>query len=163
MRLLRTIATLTLLLAEAALWPAGASAQEINFDQINKFESLGTGTLHVGAPPKAIIDESERHVVILTIWDADAETKVYWRSPDGNDSRTTIIPGKGIQTFQTAGEFKLEAIGEPDREVNYGYVLLGLRSRGGTLKSRCPSSGRYLTLIRHQPMSARMSAFGGTP
>jgi len=82
MRLLRTIATLTF--AGAALWPAGASAQEINFDQINKFESLGTGTLHVGAPPKAIIDDSERHVVILTIWDADAETKVYWRSPDGN-------------------------------------------------------------------------------
>jgi hypothetical protein len=24
-------------------------------------------------------------------------------------------------------EFKLEAIGEPNREVNYGYVLLGLR------------------------------------
>jgi hypothetical protein len=117
-----------LLLAGAALWPAGASAQEINFDQIDKFESLGTGTLHVGAPPKVIIDDSERHVVILTIWDADAETKVYWRSPDGNDSRTTIIPGKGIQTFQTAGEFKLEAVGEPNRQVNYGYVLLGLRS-----------------------------------
>jgi hypothetical protein len=47
------------------------------------------------------------------------ETKVYWRSPDGNDARTTIIPGKGIQTFQTAGEFKLEAVGEPNREVNY--------------------------------------------
>jgi hypothetical protein len=106
-----------------------AAAQEINFDQINKFESLGTGTLHVGAPPKTIIDDSERHVVILTIWDADAETKVYWRSPDGNDARTTVIPGKGIQTFQTAGEFRLEAIGEPNREVNYGYVLLGLKSR----------------------------------
>ena len=65
--------------------------------------------------------------MILTIWDADAETKVYWRSPDGNDARTTIIPGKGIQTFQTAGAFKLEAVGEPNREVNYGYVLLGLR------------------------------------
>jgi hypothetical protein len=70
---------------------------------------------------------SVQHVVILTIWDADAQTKVYWRSPDGNDARTTIIPGKGIQTFQTAGEFKLEAVGEPNREVNYGYVLLGLR------------------------------------
>ena len=81
---------------------------------------MGTGTLHAGAPPKTIIDDSERHVVMLTIWDADAETKVYWRSPDGNDARTTIIPGKGIQTFQTAGEFKLEAIGEPNREVNYG-------------------------------------------
>jgi hypothetical protein len=130
MRPLRTVAILALLLAaRAAIWPDGASAQEINFDQINKFESLGTGTLHVGAPPKTIIDDGERHVVVLTIWDADAETKVYWRSPDGNDPRTTMIPGKGIQTFQTAGEFKLEAVGEPNREVNYGYVLLGLRKR----------------------------------
>jgi hypothetical protein len=126
-KLLPTVAILALLLAGAALSPEAASAQEINFDQINKFESLGTGTLHVGAPPKTIIDDDERHVVILTIWDADAETKVYWRSPDGNDDRTTMIPGKGIQTFQTAGEFKLEAVGEPNREVNYGYVLLGLR------------------------------------
>jgi hypothetical protein len=126
-KLLPTVAILALLLAGAALSPEAASAQEINFDQINKFESLGTGTLHVGAPPKTIIDDGERHVVVLTIWDADAETKVYWRSPDGNDDRTTMIPGKGIQTFQTAGEFKLEAVGEPNREVNYGYVLLGLR------------------------------------
>ncbi len=64
--------------------------------------------------------------MILTIWDADAETKVYWKSSDGND-RTTIIPGRGIQTFQTAGEFRLEAIGEPNRRVKYGYMLLGLR------------------------------------
>ena|SRR5689334_15527027 len=124
---LRAFAILALACAIETLLPGNASAQEINFDQINKFESLGTGTLHVGAPAKTIIDDGERHVVILTIWDADAETKVYWRSPDGNDARTTIIPGKGIQTFQTAGEFKLEAIGEPNREVNYGYVLLGLR------------------------------------
>src|SRR5262249_56562534 len=102
---------------------APGTARARNFDQINKFESLGTGTLHVGAPPKTIIDDGERHVVVLTIWDADAETKVYWRSVDGNDSRTTMIPGKGIQTFQTAGEFKLEAVGEPNREVNYGYVF----------------------------------------
>jgi hypothetical protein len=126
MKLLRTVAFLALLFAGAVRLDS-AAAQEINFDQINKFESLGTGTLHVGAAPKTIIDDGERHVVILTIWDADAETKVYWRSPDGNDARTTVIPGKGIQTFQTAGEFRLEAIGEPNREVNYGYVLLGLR------------------------------------
>ena len=43
MRLLRTIATLTLLLAGAALWPAGASAQEINFDQIDKFKFWARG------------------------------------------------------------------------------------------------------------------------
>ena len=92
---LRAFAVLVLICAIDALLPGGASAQEINFDQINKFESLGTGTLHVGAPGKTIIDDGERHVVILTIWGADAETKVYWRSPDGTDARTTIIPGKG--------------------------------------------------------------------
>jgi hypothetical protein len=32
-----------------------------------------------------------------------------------------------LAMFETAGEFKLEAIGEPNREVEYGYVLLGLR------------------------------------
>jgi hypothetical protein len=37
------------------------------------------------------------------------------------------MPGKGIQTFQTAGEFRLEAIGEPNRSVEYGYMLLGMR------------------------------------
>ena len=90
-------------------------------------KSLATGTLHVGAPPKTIVDDGERHVIILTIWGADAETKVYWRSPDGNAPSTTVIPGRGVQTFQTLGEFKLEAVGEPNREVQYGYVLLGLR------------------------------------
>jgi hypothetical protein len=124
--LLRVLAVLILVCGSGTLLPGGASAQEINFDQINRFESLGTGTLHFGSPPKTIIDDGDRHVVILTIWDADAETKVYWRSPDGNDAHT-VIPGKGVQTFQTAGEFKLEAVGEPSREVNYGYVLLGLR------------------------------------
>ena len=62
---------------------------------------------------------------MLTIWDADAETKVYWRSAGG--PRTTVIPGRGIQTFQTLGELKLEAVGDPNHEVQYGYVLLGLQ------------------------------------
>ncbi len=102
-------------------------AQEIDFGQIDKFESLGTGTLQVGAVPKVIVDDGEQHTVILTIWEADAETKVYWTSPDGKVSRTTIVPGKGVQTFQTAGEFRLEAIGEPNHMVQYGYVLLHLK------------------------------------
>jgi hypothetical protein len=127
-REVHVVAALALLLcAGAAPVSEAAHAEEIDFDRIDKFESLTTGTLRVGAPPKTIVDDGERHVVILTIWDADAETKVYWRSLDGNAPKTTIIPGKGIQTFQTAGEFKLEAIGEPNREVEYGYVLLGLR------------------------------------
>jgi hypothetical protein len=106
---------------------SNASAQEIDFGQIDKFEALGTGTLHVGAAPKIIVDDDEQHTVILTIWDADAETKVYWTSADGDVARTTIVPGKGVQTFQTAGEFRLQAIGEPSHEVKYGYVLLHLR------------------------------------
>ena len=127
-RKVRVVATLALLLCAGATPVSEAAyAEEIDFGRIDKFESLTTGTLRVGAPPKTLVDDGERHVVILTIWDADAETKVYWRSLDGNAPKTTIIPGKGIQTFQTAGEFRLEAIGEPNREVEYGYVLLGMR------------------------------------
>jgi hypothetical protein len=123
---LRTLA-LALLCGRVLFSPDNGYAQELDFGQINKFESLGKGTLNVGAPPKTIIDDGERHIVILTIWDADAETKVYWKPPDADAPRTTVIPGRGIQTFQTVGEFKLEAIGEPNRQVEFGYVLLGLR------------------------------------
>jgi hypothetical protein len=122
----RIITALAPLLAVIFL-AADAQAQEIDFDQINKFESVGKGTLNVGEPPKTIVDDNERHVVILTIWDADAETKVYWKPADADAPRTTVIPGRGIQTFQTVGVLKLEAIGEPNRQVQYGYVLLGLR------------------------------------
>jgi hypothetical protein len=107
--------------------PTATSAQETDFGKIDKFESLGSGTLHVGSPPKTIVDDDQRHVVILTIWDAHAETKVYWRSPDGNAPRTTVVSGPGVQTFHTLGEFKLEAVGEPNHEVQYGYLMLGLR------------------------------------
>jgi hypothetical protein len=67
MNLLPAVVCFALLFGTAAVWPDAAPTQEINFDQINKFESLGTGTLHVGAPPKTIIDDGERHVVVLTI------------------------------------------------------------------------------------------------
>jgi hypothetical protein len=125
----RVALALALLCAGAAPVPGAANAQEIDFGKIDKFESLATGTLHVGSPPKTIIDDGEQHIVILTIWDADAETKVYWRSLDGNAPRTTVMPGRGVQTFQTAGEFRLEAIGEPNHRVEYGYMLLGLRKQ----------------------------------
>ena len=123
----RVALALALLCTGGAPLPEAANAQEIDFGKIDKFESLATGTLHVGSPPKTIIDDSEQHIVILTIWDADAETKVYWRSLDGNAPRTTVMPGRGVQTFQTAGEFRLEAIGEPNHRVEYGYMLLGLK------------------------------------
>jgi hypothetical protein len=120
----RTIASLALLFAVTALDADTAPAQEINFDQINKFES--SGNLHVGAPAKTIIDDSERHVVILTIWDADAETKVYWRSPDGNDAARRSYPGKASRLFKPPESSNLKPSVSQNREVNYGYVLLGL-------------------------------------
>ncbi len=123
----RVMAALVLLCSAVTPVSETAYAQEFDFSQIDRFESFGTGTLHVGSPPRTIVDDDERHVVILTIWDADADTKVYWRSPDGNVPRTTIVPGKGVQTFETAGEFKIEALGDPNYRVDYGYVLLGLR------------------------------------
>jgi hypothetical protein len=134
---LRIAAAVMLLGAIAVVLPEQISAQEIDFGKVDKFESLASGTLHVGAPPKTIVDDGERHVVILTIWDADAETKVYWRSSDGNAPRTTTIPGRGVQTFQTLGEFKLEAVGEPNHEVQYGYVILVF---GNEAKSSRPAT-----------------------
>jgi hypothetical protein len=57
----RIVAALALLCAGAAPVSEAAYAQEIDFGKIDKFESLGTGTLHVGSPPKPIIDDGERH------------------------------------------------------------------------------------------------------
>ena len=121
--------TLALMGAGVAVPLPNAHAQEIDFGKIDKFESFGTGTLHVGSPPKTIIDDGERHAIVLTIWDADAETKVYWKSLDEKADRTAEIPGRGVQTFQTVGEFRLEAVGEPYHEVKYGYVVLRLKDK----------------------------------
>jgi hypothetical protein len=125
---LRALALRVLLLAATVVPPTQGRAQETDFSKIDKFESISSGTLRVGSPAKTIVDDGERHIVILMIWDAGAETKAYWRSPDGNAPRTTIIPRRGVQTFQTVGEFRLEAVGEPNREVQYGCVLLGLQN-----------------------------------
>ena len=126
---LRFLAFLPLMCAALIFPPRSSRAQDINFDQIDKFELFGTGTLDVGSPPKTIIEDDERHTVILTVWEADAQTKVYWKSLDGGGPRTTVMPGRGVQTFQTAGEFKLEAVGEPYHQVKYGYVLLRLKKQ----------------------------------
>lgn len=126
---LRRAATAALLLGAGLAPAATARAQELDFGQIDKFESLGTGTLHVGEPPKTIVDDGDRHTVFLTIYEADARTKVYWKSLDDGAPRTTVIPGRGVQAFQTAGLLRLEAVGEPAREVKYGYVLLRLKNR----------------------------------
>jgi hypothetical protein len=86
---------------------ADARAQEIDFDQINKFESVGKGTLTVGEPPKTIVDDNERRVVILTIWDADAETKVYWKPSDA-EKPVSIFPEHALKArFEVTFSAKL--------------------------------------------------------
>ncbi|MGC2333567.1 MAG: hypothetical protein WA581_19105 [Candidatus Acidiferrales bacterium] len=118
------------LLCTGAFVPSGnVRAQAIDFSQIDAFESMGTGTLHGGSPAKTIVDDNEQHTVVLTIWESDTDTKVHWKSLDGNLPRTTIVPGSAVQIFQTAGEFRLEALGDKNRSVKYGYLLLGLKKR----------------------------------
>ena len=72
---LHVVAALALLCAGTILTTRHGFAQEIDFGAIDKFQSLGSGTLHVGDPPKSIVDDDERHAVLLTIWDADARRK----------------------------------------------------------------------------------------
>ncbi|HEX4410452.1 MAG TPA: hypothetical protein VH206_16885 [Xanthobacteraceae bacterium] len=124
---LRGFAIAALLCGGVTGAPIHLHAQQIDFSQIDKFESLGTGTLEVGSPPKTIVDDAEPHTIFLTIYEADAGTKVYWKTIDGGAAKTTDIPGRAVQAFQTAGSFRLEASGEPGREVKYGYVLLKLK------------------------------------
>ena len=119
------VATIVALLCTAVVFVSeDVCAQVIDFSQIDAFESTGTGTLHGTSQPKTIINDDERHTVFITIWESDTDTKVYWKSPDENLPRTSIIHGTGVQAFQTAGEFKLEALGDENHSVNYGYVLL---------------------------------------
>ena len=120
----RIVTILVLLCTAVFLVSEDVCAQVIDFSQIDAFESMGTGTLHGASQPKTIIDDGERHTVFITIWESDTDTKVYWKSLDGNLPGTTIIHGTGVQEFQTAGEFRLEALGDANHSVNYGYVLL---------------------------------------
>jgi hypothetical protein len=129
---LETLRRVTLIMA--LVWtiiflPENGRTQEIDFGQIDSFESAGTGTLHGSAPPKTIIEDGDRHTVLLTILDADTDTKVYWKPLNEVLPRTTTLPGRGVQIFQTDGVFKLEAIGDQARSVKYGYVLLRLKKQ----------------------------------
>jgi hypothetical protein len=128
LRTLVSVAGSLLVLGGVVLASRSVQAEDIDFGQINKFESLGTGTLRVGSPPKTIIDDDARHMVILTIYESDADTKVYWKPLDASDVRTTVMPGRGVETFKTAGLFKLEALGDAHHRVKFGYVLLHLKS-----------------------------------
>ena len=122
------VLTTVTLLCTGASFPAGnVSAQVIDFNQISTFESMGTGTQHGASPPKIIVDDGERHMVFITILETNTEAKVYWKPLDGDLPRTTTISGPGVQAFQTAGEFRFEALGDANHSVKYGYVLFRLR------------------------------------
>lgn len=109
--------------------PAGITAQEIDFSRIGAFESMGSGTVRTGGPPKTLIEDDEQHAVFLTIWNSDTDAKVYWKALDSNQEQTSVIHGTGVRAFQTNGEFKIQAVGEGDHEVKYDYVLLHLRKK----------------------------------
>ena len=98
----RVATTLALLYAGISVLPENFCAQAIDFSQIDAFESMGTGTLRGASPPKTIVDDDERHTIFMTIWEADTDTKVYWKSLDDDLPRTTIISGSGVHVFQTA-------------------------------------------------------------
>jgi hypothetical protein len=124
---MRIAITLALLSAGALVHPSSAKAQVLDFGQIDAFESMGTGTQRGGSTPKTIVDDSERHTVFITILEANTDAKVYWKSAEDNRPQTTIIHGPAVQAFKTAGEFRLEALGDENHSVKYGYVLLRLK------------------------------------
>ena len=109
--------------------PAMLSAQEIDFSRVGGFESMGSGTVRTGSPPKTLVDDDEQHAIVLTIWNSEIDAKVYWKPLDGDKKQTTTIQGNGVRAFQTNGEFKIQAVGDGDHEVKYNYVLLHLRKK----------------------------------
>ena len=129
LRPFKLVVTSALLCAAAIFWSGTASAQMIDFGQIDSFESMGTGTQRGGAKPKTIVDDGEWHTVLFTILDSNTDAKIYWRSPDGD--QTTIVHGPTVKAFQTAGTFKVEAIGNDNQSFNYGYVLFRLKNNKG--------------------------------
>jgi hypothetical protein len=126
----RIVGVLALLSAGALLHSDTARAQIFDFGQIDGFESLGSGTQRGGSPPKTIVEDGERHTVFFTIIESNTDAKIYWRSMDGD--QTTLMHGPGVKAFQTAGTFKVEAIGDDSRSFKYGYVLLRLKNNRGT-------------------------------
>jgi hypothetical protein len=122
-------AILALLCPAVLFYSGGAGAQMIDFGQIDSFESMGTGTQQGESRPKTIVDDGEWHTVLFTILDSSIDAKIYWRSPDGD--QTTIIRGPSVKAFQTAGTFKVEALGNENQSFKYGYVLFRLKNNRG--------------------------------
>jgi hypothetical protein len=128
-RFSRWIVSCALLGLAVVAVPNRTSAQEIDFSRIGAFESMGSGTVRTGSPPKTLFDDDEQHAIFLTIWNSDTDAKVYWRALDSDQEQTSVIHGTGVRAFQTNGEFKIQALGEGDHEVKYDYVLLHLRKK----------------------------------
>jgi hypothetical protein len=125
--LLRAVVSIALVGAVVTAAPPFIYAQEIDFSRIGAFESMGSGTVRSGSPPKTVVDDDEHHAIFLTIWNADTDTKLYWKALGSDKEQTTVIHGTGVRAFQTNGEFKIQALGDGDHEVKYDYVLLHLR------------------------------------
>jgi hypothetical protein len=124
----RFVAAAVVLLCVVPLHSEDASAQVFDFGQIGAFESMATGTQHGGSPPKTIVDDSEQHTVFFTILESDTPAKIYWKSPNGE--QTTIIHGPSVRAFQTAGEFRIEALGDKNHSFKYGYLMFRLKNDG---------------------------------
>lgn len=122
---MRVAATFALLYAGAPFHSGYASAQVFDFGQIDAFESMGTGTQRGGSPPKTIVDDGERHTVFFTVLESNTEAKIYWTSTNGD--QTMIIRGQSVKAFQTAGQFRIEALGDENHSFKYGYVLFRLK------------------------------------
>lgn len=120
----RTVMIAALLYLGAAI-AGSANAQVFDFGKIDAFESLGSGTQQGGAPAKTIVDDGERHTVFFTIVESDTDAKIYWKSPEGD--QTTLMSAPGVKAFQTAGVFKIEALGDQNHSFKYAYVLFRLK------------------------------------
>jgi hypothetical protein len=123
---MRVAATLALLCAGVFFPSENAGAQVFDFGQIDAFESMGTGTQRGASPPKTIIDDGERHTVFFTILESNTEVKIYWKSTSGE--QTTIIRGPSVKAFQTAGQFRIEALGNENHSFKYGYMSFRLKN-----------------------------------
>lgn len=124
--LTRLLGIMTLLGAATPFTPATVHAQQFDFSQIGAFESMGSGVARGGSSPKTIVEGTEGHVVLLTIWNSDTDAKLYWKALDGGAPQTTVVHGTTVRAFQTAGGFKLQALGNDTQRVKYDYVVLRL-------------------------------------
>lgn len=130
----RVVAVLASFCAVEVMQSGNATAQQFDFGQVDAFESLGSGTQRGGSPPKTIVDDSERHTVLFTILETNTEAKIYWKSPDGE--QTTTIRSPTMRAFQTIGTFRIEATGDDNHSFKYGYVLLRLKNGKGASEDK---------------------------